>query len=96
MAAIAFGLCVPIGPIHDMAQFESRKAEIALWIGVQSARVVSVCQEPEKRRGDMVGDILIVVLASLVFLCLTPFDVSSAQHGQVSRTRSKGERNGKP
>jgi hypothetical protein len=39
----------------------------------------------------MVEDVLIVVLASLVFLCLTPFDISSAQNGQVSRTRTKGE-----
>jgi hypothetical protein len=44
----------------------------------------------------MVEDILIVVLASLVFLCFTPFDVSSAQNVQVSRTRPKGEKNGKP
>ena len=44
----------------------------------------------------MVEDILIVVLASLVFLCLTPFDISSAQNGQVSRTRPKGEKNGRP
>lgn len=43
----------------------------------------------------MVGDILIVVLASLVFLCLTPVDVSSGQNGQVFRTRSKGNKNGK-
>jgi hypothetical protein len=44
----------------------------------------------------MVEDILIVVLASLVFLCLTPFDVSSAQNGLVSRTRSKRNKHGKP
>jgi len=44
----------------------------------------------------MVEDILIVVLASLIFLCFTPFHVSSAQNGQVSRTRSKREKNGKP
>lgn len=43
----------------------------------------------------MVGDILIVVLASLVFLCFTPIDTSIAQNGQVSRTRPKGEKNGK-
>jgi hypothetical protein len=44
----------------------------------------------------MVEDILIVVLASLVFLCLTPFDISSAQNGLVSRTRPKGDKNGRP
>jgi hypothetical protein len=44
----------------------------------------------------MVEDILIVVLASLVFLCFTPFDALSAQNGQVSRTRPKGEKNGRP
>jgi hypothetical protein len=38
----------------------------------------------------MVEDILIVVLASLIFLCFTPFDAPSAQTGEVSRTRSKG------
>jgi hypothetical protein len=57
---------------------------------------VSVGQELQKRCGDMVEDILIVVLASLIFLCFTPFDASSAQTGEVSRTRSKGEKNGKP
>jgi hypothetical protein len=39
---------------------------------------------------------LIVVLASLVFLCFTPFDALSAQNGLVSRKRPKGEKNGKP
>jgi hypothetical protein len=50
----------------------------------------------EKRCGDMVEDILIAVLASLVFLYFAPFDASSEQNGQVPRTRSKGEKNGKP
>jgi len=44
----------------------------------------------------MVEDILIVVFASLVFLCFTPFDAWGAENAEVSRTRSKGEKNGKP
>jgi hypothetical protein len=78
------------------AQFKGRKAEVTFWIGVQSTCVVSICPELEKRRGDMVEDILIVVLASLVFLCFAPFDALSAQNGLVSRKRPKGEKNDKP